>query len=1046
MFKPVSTELAFVQKELQVLDFWKQNDIFQKSMNNRKSCPNFVFFEGPPTANGMPTIAHTLTRIMKDLVCRYKTMTGHYVSRKAGWDTHGLPVELEIEKELGISGKKQIEEYGVEAFNKKCKENVFKYESEWRKLTERIAFWLDLDHPYVTLTNDYIESVWWSLKKFWDANLLYKAHKVVPYCARCGTPLSSHEVSQGYKSVKDPSVFVRMRLVDEENTSLLVWTTTPWTLPSNVAVAVRDNYDYVTVKVNDEKLILAEKLIEKVFDTPPEIVNRMKGSDLVSKSYEPLFTFVKPDKKAYYVVSADFVTLEDGTGMVHMAPAFGADDYEMSRIYDLPVIQPVDMDGNFTQEVMPWAGMFVKDADPLIIKDLEERGLLFKKELYEHDYPFCWRCDSPLLYYARSSWFIKTTAYKDKMLEENSKINWYPDHIKDGIFGNWLENNIDWAISRDRYWGTPLNIWVCSECNAQQGIGSIEELKKLGKDVPEDIELHKPYIDAVIIPCPKCNANMRRTPEVIDCWFDSGSMHTAQWHYPFDNQETFDNSFPADYICEAIDQTRGWFYSLLATSVFLYGKSSYKNCLVVEHVLGPDGKKMSKSKGNRIEPEEILDVHGADALRWYFSISPPWIRRPLSADLVEEVIKKFMGTLHNVYSFFVLYGNIDNVNPNDYEQAVSERPIIDKWIISKLNNLIKVVRENMDAYQINKATRSIADFVDNLSNWYVRRCRDRYWGSEMNADKIAAYKTLYEVLVELSKLIAPFVPFMAEEIYQNLVKSVDVNSPESVHLCDYPVYNAELVDMELERDMDYVRDVVVLARAGRNRANVKTRQPLSTMLVNAKTDEQRHAIERLKDLIVDEINVKEIEYTDDMSQFLTLGMKPVFSLIGRKYGKLVPKISQTLPKLDAVKAKTELEQNGVLKIDLDGETIEMLPEEIEIIKQDKEGYVTEVEKDIFVTLSTTLTKELIEEGFAREIINKIQFMRKEADFNVVDRIKLYINSTDAINDVLKNYKDYIMHETLTREILDQEESGMYNKEWSINGEKAVIGIKQMGKD
>ncbi|HGJ65453.1 TPA: isoleucine--tRNA ligase, partial [bacterium] len=769
MFKPVSTELAFVQKELHVLDFWKQNDIFQKSMSNRKNCPTFVFFEGPPTANGMPTIAHTLTRIMKDLVCRYKTMTGHYVGRKAGWDTHGLPVELEIEKELGISGKKQIEEYGVEAFNKKCKDNVFKYESEWRKLTERIAFWLDLDHPYVTLTNDYIESVWWSLKKFWDANLLYKAHKVVPYCARCGTPLSSHEVSQGYKSVKDPSVFVRMRLVDEENTSLLVWTTTPWTLPSNVAVAVRDNYDYVTVKVNDEMLILAEKLVEKVFETPPEIVNRMKGSDLVSKSYEPLFTFVKPDKKAYYVVSADFVTLEDGTGMVHMAPAFGADDYEMSRIYDLPVIQPVDMDGNFTQEVTPWAGMFVKDADPLIIKDLDERGLLFKKELYEHDYPFCWRCDSPLLYYARSSWFIRTTAYKDKMLEENSKINWYPDHIKDGIFGNWLENNVDWAISRDRYWGTPLNIWVCPDCNTQQGIGSIEELKRLGKDVPEDIELHKPYIDAVIIPCPKCGSDMRRTPEVIDCWFDSGSMHTAQWHYPFDNQETFDNSFPADYICEAIDQTRGWFYSLLATSVFLYGKSSYKNCLVVEHVLGPDGKKMSKSKGNRINPEEILDVHGADALRWYFSISPPWIRRPLSADLVEEVIKKFMGTLHNVYSFFVLYGNIDNVNPNDYEQAVSERPVIDRWIISKLNNLIKVARENMDAYQINKATRAIAEFVDNLSNWYVRRCRDRYWGSEMNADKIAAYKTLYEVLVELSKLIAPFVPFMAEEIYQNLV-------------------------------------------------------------------------------------------------------------------------------------------------------------------------------------------------------------------------------------------------------------------------------------
>ena len=1043
MFKPVSTELAFVQREKQVLDFWKEKDIFKKSMSNRENCPPFVFFEGPPTANGMPTIAHALARTMKDLVCRYRTMTGHYVNRKAGWDTHGLPVELEIEKELGINGKKQIEEYGVEAFNKKCKESVFKYVNEWRELTEKIGYWLDLDHPYITLTNDYIESIWWSLKKFWESGLLYKAYKVVPYCARCGTPLSSHEVSQGYKAVDDPSVYVKMRLTDEENTSFLVWTTTPWTLPSNVALAVHNTYDYVTVEYEGEKLILAEKLVDKVFSDPPKIVNRMKGAEILGKSYKPLFDFIKPDKKAYYVVTGEFVTLEEGTGIVHMAPAFGQDDYEMSKVYDLPVLQPVDLDGNFTKEVTPWVGMFVKDADPSIIEDLEKRGLLFRQELYLHDYPFCWRCDSPLLYYAKSSWFIKTTAYKDKMIEENRKINWYPDHIKEGIFGNWLENNVDWAISRDRYWGTPLNIWVCSECNSQQGIGSIEELKKLGSNVPDDIELHKPYVDNIVLTCHACGAEMRRVPEVIDCWFDAGSMHTAQWHSPFENNEIFENSFPADFICEAIDETRGWFYTLLATSAFLYGRTPYKNCLVVEHVLGPDGKKMSKSKGNRIEPSEIIDIYGADALRWHFSISPPWMRRPLSKEIVEEIVKKFMGTLHNVYSFFVLYANIDQMNPNEYELPVKDREVIDRWIISLYENLVKTVRENMDTYQINKGTRAIADFVDDLSNWYVRRCRDRYWGSETTNDKIAAYKTLYEVLVGLSKLISPFVPFMAEDMYQNLVRSVDNNAPESVHLCDYPVFNAENVDKTLEADMDYVRKVVVLARAARNRANHKTRQPLAFMLVNPRNDNEKKSIERLRELIVDEINVKEIKYADDMSQFVTFSMKPVFNLIGKKFGKLVPKIGQTLSSIDAEKAKTDLETDKVLKFDIDGGKIELLPEEIEIRSQDKEGYVTETDNGIFATLSTTLTKELIEEGFAREIINKIQFMRKEADFNVVDRIKLYVKSNEIINEVLKNHRDYIMSETLTREMLNQEESDMYVKEWSINGEMAGIGIKQI---
>jgi len=1050
MFKPVSTELAFVNREKQILEFWKENEIFQKSMSNRKDCPTFVFYEGPPTANGMPTIAHTLTRIMKDLICRYKTMTGHYVNRKAGWDTHGLPVELEIEKELGINGKKQIEEYGVEKFNKKCKDSVFKYENEWRKLTERIGFWLDLDHPYITLTNDYIESVWWSLKKFWEAGLLYKAYKVVPYCARCGTPLSSHELSQGYRAIEDPSVYVKMKLLDDENTSFLVWTTTPWTLPSNVALAVRDSYDYITVEYNGERLILAEKLAEKVLGGDFKVVNRMKGSDLLGKNYKPLFDFVKPDKKAYYVVPGDFVTLEEGTGIVHIAPAFGQDDYELSKVYDLPVVQLVDLDGKFTQEVTNWAGMFVKDADPLITQNLKKRGLLFKQELYLHDYPFCWRCDSPLLYYARSSWFIKTTAYKDKMIEENRKINWYPEHIGEGIFGNWLENNVDWAISRDRYWGTPLNIWVCPECNAEQSVGSIAELKQLGKNVPDDIELHKPYVDAIVIPCKKCGADMRRTSEVIDCWFDSGSMHTAQWHYPFENQEIFEKSFPADFISEAIDQTRGWFYSLLATSVFLYGKSSYKNCLVVEHVLGPDGKKMSKSKGNRIEPDEILEVFGADALRWHFSISPPWMRRPLSKESVEEVIKKFMGTLHNVYSFFVLYANIDKINPNEYELAVKDRAVIDRWIISKFESLVEGVREDMNGYQIYRAARAIADFVDDLSNWYVRRCRDRYWGSEMNNDKIGAYKTLYEVLVGLSKLLGPFIPFMAEDMYQNLVRSVDPNAPESVHLCDYPSFNPELVDEELEKDMEYVRKVVVLARAARNRAVVKTRQPLALMMVNPKNDEERKSIERLKDLILDEINVKAIEYADDMSQFVTMSMKPVFSLIGKKYGRLVPKIAQKLTEIDTLKAKSELDNNKLLRLDVDGEKIELLPEEVEIRVQDKEGYVTESDNGTFATLSTVLNQDLIDEGFAREIVNKVQFMRKEADFNVIDRIELCIVSTSAVVDAFNRYQDYVKNETLTvkadvYEGTELNRDDMVVKDWVLNGENAIIGIRQIKK-
>ena len=1066
MFKEVSTDLAFPQREKQIMEFWRENDTFKKSMLNREGCPAFVFYEGPPTANGMPTIAHTIARTMKDLVCRYKTMMGYYVGRKAGWDTHGLPVELEIEKELGISGKKQIEDYGIEKFNQKCKKSVFKYVKEWHELTERIGYWLDLENPYITLTNDYIESVWWSLKRFWEAGLLYQAHKVVPYCARCGTPLSSHEVAQGYTSVKDPSVFVKMQLkspqpplqggegTDEENTYLLVWTTTPWTLPSNAAVAVGDKYSYVAVEVDGEILILAEELLSSVFDDAPKVIRKMKGSELVGESYKPLFEFVETSKKAHYVVAGDFVTLKEGTGIVHMAPAFGQDDYEMSKLHDLPVIQPVDLDGRFTEEVTPWAGMFVKDADPGIMEDLKERGLLFKEELYEHDYPFCWRCDSPLLYYARSSWFIRTTSYKDKMIEENQKINWYPEHVKDGLFGNWLENNIDWAVGRERYWGTPLNIWICTECDKQQSVGGIEELKQLGQDVPDDIELHRPYIDNVILTCPACGSDMRRVPEVIDCWFDAGSMHTGQWHYPFENEELFKQNFPGDFICEAIDQTRGWFYNLLATSTFLYGQTSYKNCLVVEHVLGPDGKKMSKSKGNRIEPDEILEPYGADALRWHFSISPPWTRRPLSKEAVEEVIKKFMGTLHNVYSFFVLYANIDGVNPLEYDMPVSDRPVIDRWIMSLFHGMIDTVRKNMDEYQISRATRAIASFVDDLSNWYVRRCRDRYWGAEMDSDKIAAYTTLYEVLVGVSKLISPFTPFMAEEIYQNLARSVDSSAPESVHLCDYPVPMLELVDEKLEADMAYVRQVVVLARAARNSAGIKTRQPISRMLINAKTDEEKQAVEQLKELIIDEINVKSVEFADDMDQFVSFVVKPIFSLIGRKYGKLVPKIVAGLSQRDSEDAKAELESDGVIKLHVDGETVELLPEEVEIIAQNKEGYLTETEGEISVALSTELSKELIQEGFAREIINKVQFTRKEKDFNVIDRISSAVFSTPDVIEAIEKYREYIGNETLSTEIVStpmtdpamavQIAQDPNFKEWNINGEQAFIKIKRIG--
>jgi isoleucyl-tRNA synthetase len=1038
VYKKVSTDLNFAERELDILKFWEENNTFKKSIELRKGQPVFTFYDGPPTANGMPHIGHVITRVIKDIIPRYKSMKGYDVLRKAGWDTHGLPVELEVEKQLGIDGKPEIEKYGVEPFIHQCKKSVWKYEGEWKKMSERLGYWLDMENPYVTYHNEYIESVWWALKQIWEKGLLYKGHKVVPYCPRCGTALSSHEVAQGYKDVKEPSIYVKFPVKGEKQTFLMAWTTTPWTLPSNVALAVNADEKYIKVKCGDEAYILAEALAESVLEEEYQLLESFLGSQLVGMEYEPLFTFGDLDKKAHYVVADDYVTLMDGTGIVHIAPAFGEDDARVGRDNDLPFVQLVNEQGLFVEAVEPWKGMFVKDADPLIMENLDGRNQLYKAVDYEHSYPFCWRCDTPLLYYARDTWFIKMTAVRDQLLRNNQTINWLPENVRDGRFGNFLENVIDWGLSRERYWGTPLPIWECS-CGHRHAVGSIAELKEMGQDVPDDIELHKPYIDQVFLTCPECQGTMKRVPEVIDCWFDSGAMPFAQWHYPFENKELFEQHFPADFISEAIDQTRGWFYSLIAISTLLFDQSPYKNVIVLGHVLDKNGEKMSKHKGNVVDPWSVLNKQGADAVRWYFfTTSAPWLPSRFYGEAVSEGQRKFMGTLWNTYAFYVLYANIDRFNPTEYTLEYDKLSVMDKWILSRLNTLIENVEKNLDAYRATEPARAIQNFVDELSNWYVRRSRERFWGKDMPQDKVNAYMTLYTVLTTLTKLIAPFVPFMAEDMYQNLVRSLDKDAPESVHFCDYPEVNRDFIDEELEEHMDGVLRLVVQGRACRNTANIKNRQPIARMYVQAPYE----LPESFQALVTDELNIKELVFTKDADEFTVYHLKPQLRVLGPRYGKLVPKISQALAALDGNEAVKELKKGKRISLDVDGTTVELGEEDVLIESSHKEGFVVESNRDVTVVLDTNLTPELIEEGFVRELISKIQTMRKEADFEVQDHIRVYFRNNDKIAGIMNRNKDGIASEVLADEMTEGEGPG-YSKEWNINGELVRITVEKI---
>lgn len=1040
MYDKVLTNLDFVEREKEILSFWKDNKIFEKSIESRKDGEVFTFFDGPPTANGKPHIGHILTRVVKDIIPRYKTMKGYKVLRKAGWDTHGLPVELEIEKKLGISGKPQIEEYGVEPFIKQCKDSVFTYESLWRTMSDRVGFWADMDNPYVTYHNSYIESVWWALKQIWDKGLLYKGHKIVPYCPRCGTSLSSHEVAQGYKDIKDKSAYAKFLVKGTTNEFLLAWTTTPWTLPSNLALTVNADEYYVKVALNDEKYILAEALVSKVFgeEEKPEVIQKCKGIELKGLEYEPLFDYAKDivkDQKAYYVVCDSYVTLTDGTGIVHCAPAFGEDDARVGKDNNLPFVQLVNEEGKFLKEVTDWAGVFVKDADEDIIKKLKQENKLLKAENYEHSYPFCWRCDTPLLYYARDTWFIAMTKVRDMLVKNNNTVNWMPDNIKQGRFGNFLENVIDWGLSRERYWGTPLPIWECS-CGHKEAIGSIEQLKSMSSDCPEDIELHKPYIDNVHLNCPKCSQKMTRVTEVIDCWFDSGCMPFAQWHYPFENEEIFKQNFPADFISEAIDQTRGWFYTLMAISTLLFDKSPYKNVIVLGHVQDKDGKKMSKHTGNVVDPWTILDKQGADAVRWYFyTNSSPWLPNRFYEEAVNEGQRKFMGTLWNTYAFFVLYANIDNFDPNNYTLEYDKLPPMDKWILSKLNSLVKFIDDGLENYKLTETSRAMSEFVDELSNWYVRRSRERFWGKDMPQDKVNAYMTLYTVLVTLTKLSAPFTPFISESIYQNLVCKVSKNEPESVHLCDFPTYDEKLIDKKLEEDMDTVLSIVVAGRSGRNTANIKNRQPIGNMFVKSNNTLDNMFI----DIIKEELNIKNVEFKDDVSAFTSYSFKPQLRTLGKKYGKLVPAIGNYLKENDGIKLMNELKENELIKFTIDNENIELSQDDVLIETAQMEGYVAESDKNITIILNTNLTEELLEEGFVREIISKIQTMRKEAEFEVLDKITVYHNGNDNIANIICKNIEQIKEDVLATDIINGSNNG-YSKEWNINGEKVTLTV------
>ncbi len=1039
VYDKVSSDMNFVEREKEVLSFWKENDIFGKSIKAREGCPVFTFYDGPPTANGKPHIGHILTRVIKDLIPRYKTMKGYKVLRKAGWDTHGLPVELEIEKQLGISGKPQIENYGVEPFIKKCKASVFTYESLWRDMSDRVGFWADMDDPYVTYHNNYIESVWWALKQIWDKDLLYKGHKIVPYCPRCGTALSSHEVAQGYKNVKETSCIARFAVKGEDNTYFLEWTTTPWTLPSNVALCVNKNENYSKVKANDGKVyIMAEALLEEVLKEGYEVIETKLGADYVGTEYEPLFPYAKiGDKKAFYIVEDNYVTLTDGTGIVHIAPAFGEDDANVGRRFDLPFVQLVNEQGCFTEEVEGLAGTFVKDGDKEILKRLEESGKLFAALPFEHDYPFCWRCDTPLLYYARDTWFIAMTKVRDRLLKNNETVNWMPDNIKHGRFGNFLENVIDWGLSRERYWGTPLPIWEC-ECGHREAVGSIEQLKSMSDDCPEDIELHKPYIDNVHLNCPKCGKKMQRVSEVIDCWFDSGSMPFAQWHYPFENKEIFEENYPADFISEAIDQTRGWFYTLMAISTLIFDKSPYKNVSVLGLVQDKDGRKMSKHIGNVVDPWDVLNKQGADAARWYFyANSAPWLPNRFDDKTVDEYQRKFMGTLWNTYAFFVLYANIDNFDPTNYKLEYDKLSAMDKWVLSKLNTLVKTVDTNMENYKITESARAMADFVDELSNWYVRRSRERFWGKDMPQDKVNAYMTLYTVLVTMAKLSAPFTPFMAESMYQNLVRKVDSSALESVHLCSFPEADDSMIDEKLEHNMDLVLSAVVAGRAARNTAGIKNRQPIGNMYIKADKKLEDMYVE----IIRDELNVKNVEFKDDVSSFTSYSFKPQLRTLGKRYGKLVPAIGEYLKSNDGNELMSQLKTNGAIKFVIDGTDIELAEEDVLYETAQMEGFVAESDKSTTVVLDTNLTEDLIEEGFVRELISKIQTMRKEAGFEVLDRISVFYSGNDKIAKVFEDNKDSIAGDVLADSIGEGTADG-YSKDWNINGENVTLGVKK----
>lgn len=1038
MYEKVNKDLNFVDREKSVLKYWQENDIFAKSIEARRKAPVFTFYDGPPTANGKPHIGHILTRVIKDLIPRYKTMKGYKVLRKAGWDTHGLPVELEVEKQLGISGKPQIENYGVEPFIKKCKDSIFTYESLWKDMSERVGYWADMENPYVTYHNEYIESVWWALKQIWDKGLLYKGHKIVPYCPRCGTALSSHEVAQGYKNVKETSCTARFKLKGKDNEYFLAWTTTPWTLPSNVALCVNKHEEYAKVKAEDGKIyILAKALLETALKQEYEEIETVTGDKLVGVEYEPLFDYASPDKKAYFVCEDDYVTLTDGTGIVHIAPAFGEDDSRVGKRFDLPFVQLVNDQGAFTKEVEGLEGVFVKDGDKEILKRLEESGKLYAAIPFEHDYPFCWRCDTPLLYYARDTWFIEMTKIRDRLLKNNDTVNWMPDNIKQGRFGNFLENVIDWGLSRERYWGTPLPIWEC-ECGYKHTIGSIEELKSMSDNCPEDIELHKPYIDNVYLNCPKCSKKMKRVSEVIDCWFDSGSMPFAQWHYPFENKELFDENYPADFISEAIDQTRGWFYTLMAISTLVFDKSPYKNVIVLGHVQDKDGRKMSKHLGNVVDPWSVLDEQGADAARWYFYInSAPWLPNRFSSDSVSEYQRKFMGTLWNTYAFYILYADIDSFDPTKYTLDKESLAPMDKWVLSKLNSLIKFVDESLENYKITESARAMAEFVDELSNWYVRRSRERFWGKDMPQDKINAYMTLYTVLEALTRLSAPFVPFMSESIYKNLVLSVNKNAPESVHLCDFPTYDESFIDKKLEENMELVLSIVVSGRAAREKANIKNRQPIADMYVktNGKLDEEYY------DIILDELNVKNIEFVEDTAKFTSYSFKPQLRTLGKKYGKLVPKIGEYLKNGDGNALMGELNDHGIISFEVEGTKVELSREDVLISTEQAEGFAAEEYKNTLTVLSTSLTKELIEEGFARELTSKIQTMRKEADFEVLDRINVYYQGNEKIAEVLTNNKESISKSVLADDI--KEGQAGYSKKWNINGEEVTLSVEKL---